>query len=32
MDMNAAFPSKFLKAADLNDQAVVVTIDRVEMM
>ena len=31
MDMNTVFPSKFLKASDLQDKAVVVTIERVEM-
>jgi len=29
MDINAAFPSKYLKAADLNGAAVTVTIERV---
>jgi hypothetical protein len=28
-DINAAFPSKYLRAADLGDDAVVVTIDRI---
>ena len=31
MDMNTVFPSKFLRASDLQDRAVNVTIDRVEM-
>lgn len=31
MNINQAFPSKYLKAADLNGQAVVVTISRVVM-
>ena len=31
MDINAAFPSRFLKAADLRDASPIVTIERVEM-
>lgn len=31
MDIYAAFPSRFLKAADLGDAAPIVTIDRVEI-
>ena len=31
MDINAAFPSKYLRAADLAGAAVTVTIDRIEL-
>lgn len=31
MDINSAFPSKFLKAADLQGKKIKVTIERVEM-